>query len=61
MSRLSDISSYETWEKQGSRSIDGVARDKVREILATHKVTPIPEDVEKEIGRILKRAEAELL
>jgi len=61
MSRLSDISSYETWEKQGSRSIDEVAREKVREILATHKVTPLPEDVEKEIGRILKRAEAELL
>jgi trimethylamine--corrinoid protein Co-methyltransferase len=61
MSRLSDISSYETWEKGGSRTIDEVAREKVREILATHKVTPIPEDVEKEIGRILKRAEAELL
>jgi trimethylamine--corrinoid protein Co-methyltransferase len=61
MSRLSDISRYETWEKQGSRSIDEVAREKVREILATHKVTPLPEDVEKEIGRILKRAEAELL
>ena len=61
MSRLSDISSYETWEKQGSRLIDEVAREKVREILATHKVTPLPEDVEKEIGRILKRAEAELL
>ena len=61
MSRLSDISSYETWEKQGSKAIDEVAREKVREILATHKVTPLPEDVEKEIGRILKRAEAELL
>ena len=61
MSRLSDISSYETWEKQGSRTIDEVAREKVREILATHKVTPLPEDVEQEIGRILKRAEAELL
>jgi len=61
VSRLSDISSYETWEKQGSRSIDEVAREKVREILATHEVTPLPEDVEKEIGRILKRAEADLL
>ena len=61
MSRLSDISSFETWEKQGSRSIDEVAREKVREILATHKVAPLPEDVDKEIGRILKRAEAELL
>jgi len=35
MSRLSDISNYETWEQQGSRSIDKVAREKVREILAT--------------------------
>ena len=61
MSRLSDISSYETWEKQGSKSIDEVAREKVKEILATHKVTPLSEDVEEEIGRILKRAEAELV
>jgi len=61
MSRLSDISSYETWEKQGSRSIDKIAREKVREILATHKVTPLPEDVEKEMRIILKKAEAELL
>jgi trimethylamine--corrinoid protein Co-methyltransferase len=61
VSRLSDISSYETWEKQGSKAIDKVAREKVREILATHEVTPLAEDVEKEIGHILKRAEAELL
>ena len=61
MSRLSDISSYETWEKRGSKPIDEIAREKVREILTTHKVTPLSEDVEKEIGRILKRAESELL
>jgi len=59
--RLSDISSYETWEKRGSKTIDEVAREKVREILATHRVTPLSEDVEREIGRILKRAEAELV
>ena len=61
MSRLSDIDSFETWQKKGSRSIDEVAREKVKEILATHKVEPIPEDVEKEISWILKRAETELL
>jgi trimethylamine:corrinoid methyltransferase-like protein len=61
MSRLSDIDSFETWQKKGSRSIDEVAREKVEEILATHKVEPIPENVEKEISRILKRAETELL
>jgi len=33
----------------------------VKEILATHKPTPLPEDVDGEISRILQRAEAELL
>ena len=61
MSRLSNIDSFETWQKKGSKLIDEVAKEKVKEILATHKVEPIPEDVEKEISQILKRAEAELL
>jgi trimethylamine--corrinoid protein Co-methyltransferase len=60
MSRLSDIDSFETWEKKGSKSIAQVAKEKTKEILATHKVEPVPEDVEREISRILKRAEAEL-
>jgi len=61
MSRLSDIDSFETWQKKGSRSIAEVAHEKVKEILATHKPEPIPEDIQKEISKILKRAEAELL
>ena len=61
MSRLFDIDSFEAWQKKGSKSIDEVAREKVKEILATHKPEPIPENVEKEISRILKRAETELL
>lgn len=61
MARLSDISSFEAWEQQGSRSIGEVARAKVKEILAMHQVTPLPENVEEEIGHILKKAEAELL
>ena len=61
MSRLFDIDSFETWQKKGSKSIDEVAREKVKEILATHKVEPIPDDTQKEISKILKRAEAELL
>ena len=59
--QLSDISTFEVWEEKGSKTIDELAREKVREILATHKAAPLPEDVEQEIGRILKRAEAELL
>jgi len=60
MSRLSDIDSFETWQKKGAKSIGEVAKEKVKEILATHKPEPMPEDVEKEISRILRRAEAEL-
>jgi len=47
MFRLSDIISYETWEKQRSRSIGEVARGKVRKILTTHKPAPFPEDIER--------------
>jgi trimethylamine--corrinoid protein Co-methyltransferase len=58
---ISDRRDFISWQQAGSRSLDEVAKEKVREILATHKPAPLPEDVEKEIGRILKRAEAELL
>jgi trimethylamine--corrinoid protein Co-methyltransferase len=60
MPRL-DVDSLETWEKKGIKSLGELAHEKVKEILATHKPTPLPEDVDKEISRILQRAEAELL
>jgi len=60
MPRL-DVDSLETWEKEGIKSLGELAHDKVKEILATHKPTPLPEDVDREISRILQRAEAELL
>jgi len=59
MPRL-DVDSLETWEKEGIKSLGELAHEKVKEILATHKPTPLPEDVDREISRILKRAEAEL-
>jgi len=61
MPKVSDTSSFETWEEKGSKSMDKVAKEKVKEILATHKPEPIPEDIEGEISQILKRAEADLL
>ena len=45
----------------GSMSMDKVAKERVRAILATHKPKPIPEDVEKEICQIVQRDEAEVL
>ena len=61
MPEITDMETFEIWEKKGSKSIAQVAKEKTKEILATHKVEPIPEDVRKEVSRILKRAEAELL
>ena len=58
MPRL-DVDSLETWEKEGIKSLGELAHQKVKEILATHKPTPLPEDVDREISRILKRAETE--
>jgi len=60
MPRL-DTDSLETWEKEGVKSLGELAHEKVKEILATHKPTPLPEDVDREISHILQRAEAELL
>jgi len=59
--KISDKGNFETWLKMGSRPMNEVAKEKISEILATHKPEPIPEDVQKEIGEIVKRAEAELL
>ena len=56
MPRL-DVDSLETWGKKGVKSLGELAHQKVKEILATHKPTPLPEDVDREICRILKRAE----
>jgi len=51
------IRDFTSWQQAGSRSLGEVAKEKVKEILATHKPTPLPEDVDREICRILKRAE----
>jgi trimethylamine:corrinoid methyltransferase-like protein len=57
---ISDMDTLEVWQKNGSKAIARVAKEKMEEILATHKVEPLPEDVEKQIARVLKRAEMEL-
>jgi trimethylamine:corrinoid methyltransferase-like protein len=44
-------------KKTGIKSLGELAHEKVKEILATHEPTPLPEDVDREISRILQRAE----
>jgi len=55
------IRDFTSWQQAGSKSLGELAHQKVKGITATHKPTPLPEDVDREISRILKRAEAELL
>ncbi len=40
MPEITDMETFEVWEKKGSKSIAQVAKEKTEEILATHKVEP---------------------
>jgi trimethylamine--corrinoid protein Co-methyltransferase len=56
MPALADKLSHPEWEKAGSKNIVERAKERVKEILATHKPTPLPEEQEKAIDEILKEA-----
>jgi trimethylamine--corrinoid protein Co-methyltransferase len=45
------------WEKKGSRSLIQTATQKAAELLKNHEPMPLPEDVIKELKRIVKSAE----
>jgi trimethylamine:corrinoid methyltransferase-like protein len=53
--------SLQVLKKTGIKSLGELAHQKVKEILATHEPTPLPEDVDREISRILQRAETEFV
>ena len=61
MPKISDRRTYDSWKKAGAKDTLEVAREKAKEILATHKPEPIPKDVQKEISQIVKRYEKEFL
>jgi len=54
--RLFKRQSYESWEAQGVTEED-IAIAKVKEILEKHEPDPLPDDVNKELDRILSAAE----
>jgi trimethylamine--corrinoid protein Co-methyltransferase len=47
--KLSDKRTRAQWERSGSKELAQVARERVREILATHQGDPLPKDIEKEL------------
>lgn len=46
------------WEKRGSQSLDQVAKEKAKDIVANHKPLPLPEGVAEEFKKIIKSAES---
>jgi trimethylamine--corrinoid protein Co-methyltransferase len=59
ISQLGWHDSFEAWEAAGRPTLLEEAREKVGQILATHQVLPLDEDVERELDRIQKRAQIE--
>ncbi|MBN2455524.1 MAG: trimethylamine methyltransferase family protein [Sedimentisphaerales bacterium] len=57
--KILDRTNYTGWEKQGSKTLDVKLKEKVDEILATHKAKPIPADVASRADKILQKVEAQ--
>ena len=54
--KVADLLPYPEWKKQGAKSVIDHAREKMEEILTTHKPSPITPQQEKDIERILMDA-----
>jgi len=57
MPMITDPAPYGRWKEKGAKSVVDVAREKVKEILATHKPMPLERDVKKRIAEIIKEGE----
>lgn len=53
--RISDRRTYDAWLKADAKDIATAAKEKVKEILATHMPDPVSKDIQIEISRIIKR------
>jgi trimethylamine--corrinoid protein Co-methyltransferase len=54
---LTDARPYPTWKEAGAKSVVDRAREKVKEILKTHKPEPLDATVSEELTKIIKTAE----
>ena len=52
--RIMDRTNYAGWQKLGSKTLDVKLKEKVDEIIATHKTEPITSAVVKQMGQILE-------
>ena len=58
---LLDRQTREKWVKNGSKDLLAAARQRTSEILDSHKVTPLPSDVEKDLDRFVLETERTIL
>lgn len=58
--KLIDRRPYEAWQKDGEKDMFARANEEAKKILKTHKPTPLPDAVAREIRSIVEEAEAEL-
>ncbi|GAG82464.1 unnamed protein product, partial [marine sediment metagenome] len=54
--RTADLLTYPEWKKKGSKDSMDLAKEKLDEILTTHKPIPLPDKQNREIEKILKKA-----
>jgi trimethylamine--corrinoid protein Co-methyltransferase len=52
-----DRDPYAQWEKKGARSTEELLNERVRKILDTHQVSPLPSEAVEKIKAILEKAE----
>jgi len=57
MPTIGDRQSRELWEKKGAKNVLDRAKERVEEILKTHKVEPLQEDVKKMLKEIRENAQ----
>jgi len=56
--KAADMLTYQEWEVQGKKDALKLAEERMAEILRTHRCEPLPEDQDREIENILKKARA---
>jgi trimethylamine--corrinoid protein Co-methyltransferase len=55
---LFDRSAFDSWIQDGGKSAEERAVERIGEILEEHKPTPLPKTVQKDLQRVVERAES---
>jgi trimethylamine--corrinoid protein Co-methyltransferase len=59
--RLANRQTHESWKADGARDLVEQAKERARELLRTHQVPPLPEEQDRELGRLVQLAQAQKL